>query len=301
MEIRNIKTFLRVAELQSFTNAADQLGYSQAAITVQIKQLEEELRTQLFDRIGGHVRLTEHGIQFMEYAANVLRAVEDARTFICKDESPKGKLRIGSVASLTMGVLPEVLLEFKDLCPLVETSIETSRFVTELLDMISQNDIDILYFLDKRIYSSKWIKVMERPEPIVFVTYPGHPLADGMTVSAETILKEPLILTTRGVSYCDELEQMLAAQGLDVHPYLEIGDTDVIIKLLLQHGGISFLPQCLIQEHLDAGNLAVITTDLPKIQMWSQLLYHKNKWVTPQMQVFIELMQNHAGTDTKGL
>lgn len=297
MEIRNIRTFLRVAELQSFTKAADQLGYSQAAVTVQIKQLEEELGTQLFDRIGRHIKLTEHGIQFMDHAMKVLKAAEDASTFVHKDENPSGKLRIGSIASLSMGVLPPVLLEFRTLCPQVETSIETSRFVTELLDMMRQNDVDLLYFLDRKLYSSEWIKVFERPETIVFVTYPSHPLAGKKDVPIERLLKEPLILTTRGVSYCDDLEQLLAAKGLELHPFLEIGDTDVIIKLLLQQAGISFLPQYLVQEYIDAGTLAMITTDIPIIQMWSQLIYHKNKWITPQMRIFIDLVKKHAGVE----
>lgn len=295
MEIRNIRTFLRVAELQSFTKAADQLGYSQAAVTVQIKQLEEELGTQLFDRIGKHIKLTEHGIRFMDHAMKVLKAAEDASTFVHKDENPSGKLRIGSIASLSMGVLPPVLLEFRTLCPQVETSIETSRFVTELLDMMRQNDVDLLYFLDRKLYSSEWIKVFERPETIVFVTYPSHPLAGKKNVPMERLLEEPLILTTRGVSYCDDLEQLLAAKGLELHPFLEIGDTDVIIKLLQQQAGISFLPQYLVQEYLDAGILTVITTDIPIIQMWSQLIYHKNKWITPQMRIFIDLVKKHAG------
>lgn len=295
MEIRNIRTFLRVAELQSFTKAAEQLGYSQAAVTVQIKQLEEELGTQLFDRIGKHIKLTEHGTQFMDHAMKVLKAAEDASTFVHKDENPSGKLRIGSIASLSMGVLPPVLLEFRTLCPQVETSIETSRFVTELLDMMRQNDVDLLYFLDRKLYSSEWIKVFERPETIVFVTYPSHPLAGKKNVPMERLLEEPLILTTRGVSYCDDLEQLLAAKGLELHPFLEIGDTDVIIKLLQQQAGISFLPQYLVQEYLDAGILTMITTDIPVIQMWSQLIYHKNKWITPQMRIFIDLVKKHAG------
>ena len=297
MEIRNIRTFLRVAELQSFTKAADQLGYSQAAVTVQIKQLEEELGTQLFDRIGRHIKLTEHGIQFMDHAMKVLKAAEDASTFVHKDENPSGKLRIGSIASLSMGVLPPVLLEFRTLCPQVETSIKTSRFVTELLDMMRQNDVDLLYFLDRKLYSSEWIKVFERPETIVFVTYPSHPLAGKKHVPMERLLEEPLILTTRGVSYCDDLEQLLAAKGLELHPFLEIGDTDVIIKLLQQQAGISFLPQYLVQEYLDEGILTVITTDIPIIQMWSQLIYHKNKWITPQMRIFIDLVKKHAGVE----
>ena len=78
-----------------------------------------------------------------------------------------------------MGVLPPVLLEFRTPVPTDrETSIETSRLVTELLDMMRQNDVDFLYFLDRKIYSPDWIKVFERPETIIFVTYPSHPLAD---------------------------------------------------------------------------------------------------------------------------
>ena len=61
MEIRNIITFVRIAELQNFSKAARQLGYSQSAVTMQIKQLEEELHAQLFDRIGKHIRLTQAG------------------------------------------------------------------------------------------------------------------------------------------------------------------------------------------------------------------------------------------------
>ena len=297
MEIRNIRTFVRIAELQNFSKAAEQLGYSQSAVTMQIKQLEEELGTQLFDRIGKHIKLTEHGMQFMDHGMKVMKAAEDASTFVHKEETPAGKLRIGSIASLSMGVLPPVLLEFRTLCPQIETSIETSRLVTELLDMMRQNDVDFLYFLDRKIYSPDWIKVFERPETIIFVTYPSHPLADKEDVPIERLLEEPMILTTRGVSYCDDLEQLLAAQGLELHPFLEIGDTDVIIKLLQQKAGISFLPQYLVQEHLEAGNLAIITTDIPVIQMWSQLIYHKNKWVTPQMKIFIDLIKKYAGAE----
>ena len=78
MEIRNLTTFIRVAELQSFSRAAEQLGYSQSAVTVQIRQLEKELGTLLFERIGRHVRLTEEGEALVERAVAVLRAVQEA-------------------------------------------------------------------------------------------------------------------------------------------------------------------------------------------------------------------------------
>lgn len=79
MEIRNITTFVRVAELQSFSRAAEQLGYSQSAVTVQIRQLEQELGLLLFERIGKQVRLTENGSRFVLRALDILNAVDAAK------------------------------------------------------------------------------------------------------------------------------------------------------------------------------------------------------------------------------
>lgn len=294
MEIRNVKTFLRVAELESFTNAAEQLGYSQAAVTVQIKQLESELETQLFDRVGKHIKLTETGVRFMPYATEVMKAVHKAETFIQGEEILAGRLRIGSVASLAARILPPILLEYRELYPHVEMSIETLRSVPEMFDMVRQNEIDILYFLNRQIYSFEWVKVLEHPEDIIFVTHACHPLAGRERVNIEQILREPLILTMRGISYCGDLEQTLAARGLEAHPFLEIGDTEVIIEMLLNKAGISFLPQYLVQKYIDSGQLASIGTDLPPIENWSQLVYHKNKYVTPQMKAFIDLVKKHV-------
>ena len=78
MEIRNIITFVRIAELQNFSKAAEQLGYSQSAVTMQIKQLEAELNTQLFERIGKRIKLTQAGSRLLPCALAVLDAVRQA-------------------------------------------------------------------------------------------------------------------------------------------------------------------------------------------------------------------------------
>lgn len=89
MEFRNIETFVRAAELLSFSRTAEELGYSQAAITVQIRQLEEELDTKLFDRVGRHVALTAKGEGFLPYAEEILRASDDALAFGKKERPPE--------------------------------------------------------------------------------------------------------------------------------------------------------------------------------------------------------------------
>ena len=120
MEVRTAVTFLRVAELQSFSRAAQQLGYSQAAVTVQIKQLEQELGTQLFERIGRRTKLTEHGAQFVPRAMELVEAARKAENFLQDQGRAAGSLRIGTAESLFMSTLVPLLPEFHRLCPLVE-------------------------------------------------------------------------------------------------------------------------------------------------------------------------------------
>ena len=125
MEIRNIITFVRIAELQNFSKAAEQLGYSQSAVTMQIKQLEAELNTQLFERIGKRIKLTQAGSRLLPYALAVLDAVRQAEDITREPGNLTGKLRIGTAESLLISVLPPIIIEFSRLCPHVELSTHT--------------------------------------------------------------------------------------------------------------------------------------------------------------------------------
>ena len=158
--------------------------------------------------------------------------------------------------------------------------------------MVRQNDIDVLYFLDRQTNFPEWIKVGQRRESALFVASPANPLAGEKHISAERLLAEPLLLTEKGVSYRYAMEQELAAAGLAVRPVLETGNTDVLTQMLLKNMGVSFLPEFVVRDYLADGRLVALDTVCPEIEMWSQLVYHRNKLVTPQMEIFIELMRN---------
>lgn len=110
MELRNISTFLKVAGTQNISKAADQLGYSQSAVTVQIRQLEKELGTQLFERIGKRITLTERGVEFTTYANEIMKLTNQALTFANAESEMEGTLRIGGVESVSTAILPEISL-----------------------------------------------------------------------------------------------------------------------------------------------------------------------------------------------
>ena len=94
MELRNINTFLHIAELHSFSRTARQLGYSQSAVSSQIAQLEAELGAPLFDRVGKTVRLTGAGETFLGYARTLLATVEQAQAALQLPQQISGRLRI---------------------------------------------------------------------------------------------------------------------------------------------------------------------------------------------------------------
>ena len=123
MEIRNLITFVRIAEVRNFSKTAEQLGYSQSAVTMQIKQLEAELQVQLFERIGKKAKLTQAGQRLLPYALDILSAAGKAESIAREPGQISGKLRIGTCESYVISVLPPVFMEMGERCPGVELSL----------------------------------------------------------------------------------------------------------------------------------------------------------------------------------
>ena len=123
MDIRNLRTFIRVAELNNFTKAAQSLGYSQSAVTVQMQQLETELGLPLFDRIGKNIKLNQYGLNFIDYAIKVIEAIEKAESFSTEAENMKGYIRFGIVDSILNACFISILPEFNRRFPNIDVSI----------------------------------------------------------------------------------------------------------------------------------------------------------------------------------
>ena len=199
MEIRQLETFVHVAQLQSFSRAAEVLGYSQSAITVQIRLLENELETRLFDRTGKRVVLTSSGKEFLDHANRILYDINRARKSMNDDTELKNPLHIGTIESLCTAKLPSVLTKYRRLHPKVslQVTIDTPE---QLIRMMEHNGLDLIYILDTPRWDQNWIKVMEKAEPVVFVASADSDFA-GKTLKLNDILEEPFFLTERNANY----------------------------------------------------------------------------------------------------
>lgn len=294
MELREIATFLLVAQHKSFSKAARQSGYTQAAVTIQIKQLEKELGVHLFDRIGKQTTLTHQGAVFYEYASAVMRDLEHARDAVTGPGELTGRLCLGTIESICSSLLPDILTTYHRLHPQVNLSIVTDSPET-LLEKMNSNAIDLVYFMDKQIYDPKWIKVLEEPEDIVFIAPSSHPFAAAPgPYTIDRLLTQPFLLTEKNASYRYLLDQYLASEGREIRPCLEIENTEFIIRLLKSGMGLSFLPRFTVQDCLDRRELTILPTADFSIRAWRQVVYHKDKWVAREMQEFIRLLTTTA-------
>ena len=289
MELREIAAFIQVAQLKSFSKAARHLGYSQAAVTIQIKQLEQELGVHLFDRIGKQISLTHQGQVFYQYAVSIRNDLEQAKNAVSDPSTLSGKLCLGTIESICASIFPDLLAEYHRLHPEVTISIVTDS-PGVLLDRMNENTIDIVYLLDRRIYDNRWCKTLEEPEENIFVASPDHELAlVKRELELDEVLRFPFFLTEKDASYRHMLEQYLASINRSVKPFLEIGNTEFIIHMLLKNTGISFLPKFTVQRELQQKQLTALNVRGFQMQTWRQIFYHKNKWVTREMQEFLHL------------
>lgn len=289
MEIRQVQSFVHVARLGSFFRAAETMGYSQSAITVQIRLLEEELGTKLFDRMGKKVSLTPQGKRFLEHASRILYEMNRTIMAMNEDRELENPLHIGTIESLCTAKFPRILSQFHTLYPKVNIQI-TLDSPEKLIRMMEHNELDLIYILDTPRWNKEWIKVMEAAEPIVFVASVNSEFALRKEMVLQDILGEPFFLTEKNANYRQALDQHLALENRTLDPVLEISDTEFIIKMVERNDGLSFLPYFAVEKYIRSGRITMLDVTDIDISMYRQIFYHKNKYKTREMSEFIRLI-----------
>lgn len=291
MELRNLITFIHVAELGSFTKAGEQLGYSQSTISVQIKQLEDELGCLLFERINHTITLTERGHELVSYAHQV-RALTDEFIENLDEEECKGHIHIVTPDSVCDGMINRNYMDFHQKYPYISICFSTGDSGV-MLDMIDHNEADVIITLDGRIFNKDYVIAKEEKIPMHFVANSNSKFAGKKNLSIKDIINEPFILTEHGQGYRRVFDKELAKRSLEISPILEIGRTDMITTLLAQGDMISFLPDFVTKDMIKSGDLCYLDVCDMDIEIWKQLIYHKNKWMSKSLKAFINYIKEN--------
>lgn len=290
MELRNLITFIHVAELGSFTKAAQQLGYSQSTVSFQIKQLEDELDCLLFERINHTITLTEQGHGLVSYAHQIRALTDDFRESLGAERELKGHIHIVSPDSVCEEMINRHYLNFHKKYPAISVRFTTGDSAL-MLSMLDHNEADVIITLDHRFYNKDYIIAKEERLPMHFVASADSKFAGKKGLSIQDIIEEPFILTEFGQGYRRVFDRELAKKSLEINPVLEIGRTDIITTVVSQSNMLSFLPDFVTKPMIQSGKLCYLDIQDMNIDIWKQLIYHKNKWMSQSLKTFIDYIK----------
>lgn len=287
MDIKNLQTFIQVAELSSFSRAGEQLGYSQPTVSVQIRQLEQELGVQLFDRIGHAVRLTEQGHRLLPYAQQVCQLCTQMTDHPAGQPEKPAIIRLATADSLCVPLVMGPLAELRRRQPHILLNVTTAG-TNQLFQLLDQNQVDIVCTLDSHIYNNRYIIAAEKRVGLHFVVGKSHPLAGKKLLTRQDLIGQNLLLTEKGMSYRRLLDEWLAQGSIELQPALEIGRADLLCQLVSQGMGISFLPDYVTEIGVLDGSIVRLDAENFQPELWKQLLYHREKWLSPPLQIAID-------------
>ena len=289
MDLRSLQTFLEVAELKSFTRAGERLGYSQPTVSFQIRQLEQELGVPLFDRIGHTVSLTDAGQQALAYAQRICNLSREMIAGNQQDRPISGVMRLGMADSLCYPLIARNFGRFRQQYPDVDLHIYDAG-TEELFRMLDHNEVDMICTRDSRVYDTAYVTADEEAIEAHFVAGAENPLAVKPIVTLEELLNQPFLLTEKGMSYRRLMDEMLAVRSMEVHPVLETARADLICDLVAQNMGVSFLPDYVTETEVCSGRMVRLKVPDFQVTVWKQLIYRRDKWLSPQMRVMIDYL-----------
>lgn len=288
MELRNLTTFIHVCEFMSFSKAAEHLGYTQSSVTQQIQQLEAELGVELFDRTGKRFSISAKGWELLPYANRLTSLAAETREVVSNAERPSGLLRVGVIESTCNYVLPPILKQYLKCWPAVQISVRSATTL-EIMEMLRKNQVDLILTLDERVTAPSWETAWELETEIVFMCNPAHPFAGRRDIRLRDVLKQNLLLTEPGCNYRQVFEHDCAVRNMAIQSNLEIGSISNILDFTKHNLGITFLPEATAHAELEKGTLAAFWMEDYAMRLLIQLIYRRDKWVSPAIREFIKI------------
>lgn len=295
MEIKQLITFKTAAENLNFTQTAKILNFAQSSVTAQIKALEAELGTALFERLGKRLFLTEAGRKFQLYADKMIALSYEAKMAVKDDEEISGTLLIGAQESQCTYRLPFILKEFKAKFPQIKLIFKPAHSNKDAKEQLMEGKLDLAFILDECKTEDVLHVESLIQEELKIVVFPNHPLLEKTTVSIKDLENETLLLTELGCSYRTIFEDLFRTE--DVYPInkIEFVSVEAIKQCVIAGLGIAILPAMVVEKDIQEGTMKELVFDNTITPIFTQIAWHKDKWITSPLQQFIDVTRASFG------
>jgi DNA-binding transcriptional LysR family regulator len=258
MDTRQLAAFVAVVDKKSFSQAAERLGVTQPAISLQIRSLEERLGRRLLDRSGRRVEPTEAGLVLYRSAQRMLQLEHQLDEDLAREETGalRGTLAIGASTGPGGHLVPLLLCEFQHEHPELAVSLTISD-TDRVIDQVGEREIELGVVGALRRHRSLEFEPLVRDQ-IVLAVPPGHPFA-GKAITLEQLQREQYIAMQEGAGVRHVIEEDLRAAGLrmrDLPSRLELGLQESVKSAVAAGYGVTFISRTAIEGELAAGTLA---------------------------------------------
>lgn len=257
MDLYHLKTFVRVAHLQSFTRAAEELALSQSAVSRHIEALEREFGMELFARHGRGAGPTVAGARLLQYAESLLRMAQEANRALAElRDLDKGQLSIGACTTAGNYIIGPAVALFQERYPGIDVSLSI-RESKRIQAMVEEGLVDVA-MLPEIPLSTDVITEPCLPDEILPVVGPDHPLARRGELRPEDLASLRLYIREAGSHTRSMVEQWMAEHGIAPRDLQELGSTEAIKQAVAAGGGISFCSRHAVALERRSGVLTVL-------------------------------------------
>jgi DNA-binding transcriptional LysR family regulator len=290
MDTRQLAAFCTVVERGSFSQAAERLGVTQPAVSLQIRSLEKRLGQQLLDRSGRRVEPTEAGVRLYRGAQRLLALEAQLLDEVAAepDGAVSGRLEIGSSSGPGGTVLPLLLCEFQARFP--DVTVALSVFDTQtVVDLVARRELELGVVGAARRHRGVVFEPFLRDE-VILACPPDHPFA-GRTISLDELRAAPLVVMQEGAGVRQVIEDGLRRSGVrlrELAPRLELGLQESVRSAVQAGYGVTFISRSAVEADLAAGRLAAAKVEGLEAVREISLVRATGRVTTRAAQAFID-------------
>lgn len=287
MEFRQLEYFITLAKELHFTRAAEKLHISQPTLSHQIKALEDEVGTQLFDRIGKRITLTEAGKILFDQSINIFSIIENTKMQLNELEMiQRGSLKIGALPGELTSFVSDILINYVQEYPQVKISVHSSD---NLITFLNENQVDYAFSYRNDPIQSCDEQIIQIPlykDKFVFVASKDHPVMEKEELKLHDLTDVPLILFTE-LQMCRKIINTVAKQEqVSINPVFETSDIHTIFDFVKKKLGGAIVAESLYKfhQHEDIAARPILNEGLSRETVF---IYRKDKFLSTVAKSFI--------------
>ncbi|TYP74682.1 LysR family transcriptional regulator [Paenibacillus methanolicus] len=290
MELKQLEYFLAICRELHFTRAAEKLGIAQPSLSQQIRLLEHEIGTPLFDRIGKKIALTEAGGLLQTHALHVFHELAQAKAAIGELQGLKrGSLKLGALPSVASDLLPPALARFHARYPTIELSVEGAR-TGEIVDRLIRNELDIGIVMSAGAEGDLFERMPLYRDELVFAVPPNHPFAPRTSLPLAALRDMSAILFPPSFVLRRQLDEACGGLGFELKPVMEMTTTEALLRMVATGAGLSIVPASAVKSGGGAG-VRAIPLEGSAIPTEVALIYRKHKHLCAASRAFIQELE----------